>query len=408
MVRRAWVASFGVAVFLGAAGCSSETVENTGTEVVLPPDEETPPDVEPRPDVEPPPEEPDDVQEEPPPVTEEDSCPKPDLGRMPTEDLFDERPARAACELSPDGCDAFRPAHARREVPRPCQVRDTASPEEVAYVLGHDASGRLTSFDVASERHGRYDGYTYDACHRILRRGWGFHEASSYAVADWKRDPKGRLVERDFVTNFFNSTLMLERDERDLLVGAVMVPRYGKQDLARLPHQYTLDAEGRITGGTGTSFDLDGHWTSDYSWEEERRYDAAGELTEVKRTSAGQLLWLKELSQGRLVRYVSQGGLLEERWTYGVRGLLVHYEVDASEASGVKEKRRVVYSYGPDDRLLGADMTTWTPKDGAWTESQRFSAYRYAEDGRLLSRVDSAGPGPSAPATTYQYDYVCE
>ncbi|MFP2909192.1 hypothetical protein ACLESD_29960 [Pyxidicoccus sp. 3LFB2] len=407
MVRRAWVASFGVAVLLGTAGCSSETLENTGTEVELPPDEvapvdeETPPAGEPPPEVEPPP-------EEPPPVVVEETCPKPDSGRLPTEDLFDERPSRAACEMSPDGCDAFRPAHARRDVPRPCQVRNTASPEVVAYGLGHDASGRLTSFDVAFERHGRYDWYTYDTCGRILRRVWGAHEQSSYAVADWKRDAEGRLVQRDFVTNFFNNTLTLERDARGALVGAVMVPRYGTEAGNRLPHRYTLDAEGRITGGTGTSFDLEMHWTSNYSWEEQRRYDAAGALTEVRRDWEGQLLWLKALSQGRVVRHVSQGGLREERWKYDGRGRLEHYEVDTSDASGVKEKRRVVYSYGPDDRLLGADTTTWTPKDGAWTESQRSSAYRYAEDGRLLFRVDSAGPGPGAPTTTYQYDYVCE
>jgi hypothetical protein len=425
MGRRAWVASFGMAVLLGAAGCSSVEGESTGpdvkllpgdgipsgneppTEVGPPPGEELPPAEQPPP-VEPPP-----PAEEPPPVVEDAACPKPDLGRMPSEEIFEpwHRPSRAACEVSPDGCDALRPKHARRNVPRPCAVRNTAYPDEVVNNLKHDTAGRLTSFGVASGRHGRYDSYDYDACHRTTRRAWGFYEQSGYGFQTWKRDTEGRLLERHFETNYFNSSLTPERDATGLLTGMKLQPRHGTEDLTLFRHQYSLDAEGRVLGGTGASVDVDGYWSGLSEWVESRRYSAAGELLEVSRTDAadGHLLWLKELYQGRLVRYLSNEGRFEQHWRYGASEEVVSYE-ETFDARGSREYLVADYRYGDDGRLLRVDTTTrtWREAEAEWSDALRITTYAYADDGRLLFRKDVVGTGPEAQTTTYQYDYVCE
>lgn len=404
MVRRAWV-SWGAVLLLGVAGCASEEA--------TPGPEAEGPTGEPSPAVEPPPVEPDGTPDEepdeapdkePPPVSQEDLCPTPDLGRMPAEAIGVARPDRSMCELSPDGCDALRPLHARRHIPRPCRAWDTSSSGELmmAYRLGHDAEGRLTSMLMPW---GGDAFFTYDACHRTKTYSHAPGRSSRHYYEAWRWDPAGNFLQRDFETNAFSSSLTLGRETSQSV--AWMTPIHQGQYQTQGRHQYTLDAQGRITHATGTSFDLDGEWVGAYAWEEERRYDADGALTEVRRSREGKLLWLKELSQGRVVRQVSSGGQFETRWTYGAAGEVLRIETEEREETTLAPKHRlaVEYQYGADGRLLRFVSKGGSWWGAGWSERESVFVYHYAEDGRLLRR-EYQPVGPGYPSI-YQYDYTC-
>ncbi|MBN9686747.1 MULTISPECIES: hypothetical protein [unclassified Corallococcus] len=397
MVRWKW-ASLGVAVWLGAVGCGSQTEANEGPPVDVPPEEETPVDVEPSPGPGPS----RDPEVEPPPPPQEASCPPLDLGRTPDEGLVEDRPPELFCELSPDACDALRPGHARRSIPRPCRVWDTTPYSSADYQLEHDALGRLDSFLTFPDW---YEGFKYDACHRFVAHYK--MPAGSMANYDdiWTRAADGQLLRWEH--GHFNSIaeMVMERDARGWLLGATTTWSYSGSSHTTLTQRYTLDAQGRILAAEGMSPDPE----KGLQFREERRYDAAGALTEVvRRGPTGALLGLKGFSEGRRVRSVDAQGT-EKRWSYGPDGRLERYEVgphvDGDE--GAYRPRVMEYRYGEDGRLLRILRTTQGSKDGAFGETRTVSEYRYAEDGRILRREDR-DVSSGRITTTYEYDYVCE
>ncbi|RKG72234.1 hypothetical protein D7W79_29135 [Corallococcus exercitus] len=398
----------GVAMWLGAVGCGSRPEANEGPPVEAPPEEEvTPIDVEPSPGQgasrgpEEVPPRPLTEEEEvpPPPPPQEAHCPAPDLGRMPSEGLLEDRPLATFCELTPDACDALRPAHARRAIPRPCRVWNTTPYSTQDYRFEYDALGRLHSFDTSSDW---YVGYDYDACHRLVGRS----ETPPMSMANYDdvyaRAGDGQLLRlKHWYFNALTDTV-LEHDAQGLLLGATTTWSYSGSSTTTLTQRYTLDAQGRILSAEGTDP------KKGLQWREARRYDAAEALEEVvRRAPDGTLQWLKGFSEGRLVRSIGPNASTEKRWTYSPDGVLLRIETLPLEgtSASLAASQRTEYQYGDDGRLLRILRTERGTQDGASVETASVSEFQYAEDGRILLREDRQGP--NIKVTTYQYDYVC-
>ncbi|SEU34477.1 RHS repeat protein [Stigmatella erecta] len=392
MAQRPWV-SFGVAVFLGLVGCASPPEENVAGEEGAPPGEALP--------VQGPPTEeaapgagPELPQQEAPSGSPEALCPAANLGATPTEAIVDPRPNPRICAFSPDGCDAHRPSHARRAVPRPCRVWDPTPYSSGDYRLQHDASGRLTQIEGPREW---YEGFTYDACGRLTQYGKSPLGSMSTYFDEWEWTAEGQFLRWRFSQNSWDQDLSVERDAQGTLLGAARTHEFNGPYVTE-KHAYTLDAQGRIARTEAISRNPEGQLT-ERAWQETRRYGASGALEEIRRESSGKLSWVQEFSQGRRVRHAGGDGSWETRWTYGLSGELLAYSNQSQT-----QRLQVSYQYGEDGRLLRTVETVQARTATGWSESQHLSEYSYAGDGRILSRKDRTG----TLAYTYVYEYTCE
>jgi YD repeat-containing protein len=398
MAQRAWV-SFGVAMFLGMAGCASPEAENPGEQgealpIETPPTEtpptETPPVGEVAPGAGP------DLPEEAPSSgTPEVLCPKTPLGATPTEAIVDPRPGFQLCAVSPDGCDAHRPAHARRAVPRPCRVSSLHPYNSDTYALRHDAAGRLTVFEGPRVW---FESFGYDACGRLTSSFEDPASSMRYSSDEWEWTSQGLLAR--WRSSFFSmeEEMTVERNAQGELLGARVANVTYLPSRVLEKHSYTLGFQGRIERAEASSLDETGQ-PKEGLWQETRRYDDTGALVQIRRATANEGGWVKEFSQDRLVRHAAENGSWETRWTYGPVGELQGYAT-ASQNS----QTQVDYQYGEDGRLLQATHISRYLGSTGWTESQTVFAYRYAEDGRILFR-DEVFP---TATVTYGYEYVCE
>ncbi|WP_404363708.1 hypothetical protein ACIHQR_26655 [Corallococcus coralloides] len=299
--------------------------------------------------------------------------------------------------MSPDACDALRPGHARRAIPRPCRVWSTTPYSSEDYRLDHDALGRLDSFETSNDW---YEAFSYDACHRLVAHDKSPAESMANYDDVWRRAADGQLLRWEHT--YFNALTeaVMERDARGGLLGATTTRSHSGFTHTALTQRYILDAQGRILSAEGWSPAPE----QGLQWREERTHDAVGALTEVvRRSPTGALQELKAFFEGRLVRDVTSTGT-EQRWHYGPDGVLLRYE--HGRPTAWFDSLRTEYQYGEDGRVLSA-LRTMVSQNGASGETRTVSEYRYAEDGRILRREDrDASSGRIT--TTYAYDYVCE
>jgi hypothetical protein len=388
MAQRSWV-SFGVAMFLGMAGCASP--QEGGPEArgeALP--SEAPPAGEVAPGAGP-----ELPAEVPPPSVPEALCPEVHLGATPTEAIVDPRPSYRLCAVSPDGCDAHRPAHARRAIPRPCRVSSVTPYNSDSYELQHDVSGRLTRFEGPRVW---FESFGYDACGRLTQYFEDPASSMRFSSDEWEWTAGGQLTRWRTAYFSLEHEMTVERNAQGELLGArvFMLGYPPAKEVEK--HSYTLGLQGRIERAEASGLDWKGQPRAPL-WQETRRYDETGALAEIRRATAGQGAWVKEFSQNRMVRHAAEDGSSETRWTYGPSGELKGYATSSQNSQTL-----VDYQYGEDSRLLRATQTSRYLGSTGWTESQYVSEYRYAEDGRILFREDHT----PAATLTFEYEYVCE